>query len=82
VTQEVAPREGVRIRITLNANSATMITATVGAEVVRTVLAIIDARAFVPVMVRSLFTGSGPRELPGVAYASEDSNLSPATRPC
>jgi len=82
VTQAVAPREGVRIMMTLNANSATMLTATVGAEVVRTVPAIIDARAFVPVMVRILITGSGPRELPFVAYASEESNLSPATRPC
>lgn len=82
MTQAVAPREGVRIMITLNANSATMITASVGAEVVRTVPAMTDARAFVPVMVRILVTGSGPRELPCVAYASEESNLSPATRPC
>ena len=78
----VGPREGVHIMITLNANSATEITATVGAEVVRTVPAITDASTFVPVMVRIFVTGSGTRELPCVAYASEDSNLSPATRPC
>jgi len=66
---------------TLDANSATMMTAIVGAEVVRTIPAITEAMVLVPIMVRILFTGSSPRELPVVAYASEESNLSPATRP-
>lgn len=82
IAQGVAPREGVRIKLTLNANSATRMTAIVGAEVVRTIPANTDASVLIPIMVRTLFTGSGPRELPCVAYASEDSNLSPATRPC
>ena len=78
----MAPREGVRIRIALDANSATRMTVIVGAEVVRTMLPITEASVLVPTMVRILFTGSGSRVLPGVAYASEDSNLSPATQPC
>jgi hypothetical protein len=82
VSRQVAPREGVRIRITLDANSAVTMTAVTGAEVVRTILDSTEASAFVPVMVRTLFSGPGPRELPDVAYASEESNLSPATRPC
>lgn len=70
-THNIAPREGARIRITLNANSATMLTAIVGAEVVRMIPAITDAMAFVPIMIRLLFTGSGFRELPSVAYTPE-----------
>jgi hypothetical protein len=42
-------------------------TAVTGAEVVRTILDSTDASAFVPVMVRILFTGPGPRGLPSVA---------------
>jgi len=68
--------------MTLDANSAVTITAVTGAEVVRTMLASVDAIVLVPVMVRTLFSGPGPRELPDVAHASEESNLSPATRPC
>lgn len=82
MTRQVAPREGVHIKMTLDANSAVTITAVTGAEVVRTMLASVDAIVLVPVMVRTLFSGPGPRELPDVAYASEESNLSPATRPC
>ena len=63
----VAPEEGACIRITLDANSAVTITAVTGAEVIRTVLASIDAIVLVPVMVRTLFSGPGPRGLPCVA---------------
>ncbi len=53
--------------MTLDANSAVTMTAVTGAEVVRTILDSTVASAFVPVMVRILFTEPGPRGLPSVA---------------
>lgn len=50
-----------------------------GAEVVRTVLAITLAIVLVPVMVSNLVIGPGPSGL-HVASTSEAMNLSPATR--
>jgi len=53
--------------ITLNANSAAAMTAAAGAEVIRTMLDKTEPSAFVHIMVRTLFSGPGPRELPFVA---------------
>jgi hypothetical protein len=63
----VAPEEDACIKMTLDANSAVTMTAVTGAEVMRTILDSTDASAFVPIMVRILFTGPGPRGLPSVA---------------
>lgn len=63
----VAPEEGVCIRITLDANSAVTMTAATGAEVIRTMLDNTEPSAFVHIMVRTLFSRPGPRELPSAA---------------
>lgn len=53
--------------MTLDASSAVTMTAATGTEVVKTMLDSTVASAFVPVMVRILFIGPGPRGLPSVA---------------